>query len=53
LIAFLSDREEPGAYKLYVMNADGTGQRKLHDGYVFTRPAWFPLIDVDLRDFIG
>ena len=52
-IAFLSDREEPGAYKLYLMNADGTNQRKLHDGYVFTRPAWFPLIDVDLRNFIG
>jgi len=51
-IAFLSDREESGAYKLYVMNADGANQAKLHDGYVFTRPAWFPRLDVDLRDFI-
>jgi Tol biopolymer transport system component len=53
-IAFLSDREEePGVYKLYVMNADGTGQRNLHDGYVLTRPAWYPLVGVDLREFIG
>lgn len=52
-IAFLSDREEPGAYQLYVMNADGSGQRKLHDGYVFTRPAWFPLIGVNLQEFMG
>ena len=52
-LAFLSDREEARAYKLYVMNADGTGLRKLHDDYVFTRPSWFPLIDVDLRKFFG
>jgi Tol biopolymer transport system component len=52
-LAFLSDREESRAYKLYVMNADGTAQRKLHDGYVFTRPSWFPLIDIDVRTFFG
>ena len=47
-IAFLSDREESRAYKLYVMSLDGRDQQKIYDGYVFTRPAWFPLIDVDL-----
>ena len=52
-LAFLSDREESRAYKIYVMNADGTEPRKLHDGYVFTRPSWFPLIDVDVRTFFG
>ena len=52
-LAFLSDREGSRAYKLYVMNADGTETRKLHDDYVFTRPSWFPLIDVDLRKFFG
>lgn len=50
-LALLSDREETRAFKLYVMNADGTEQRKLHDDFVFTRPSWFPLVDVDLRKF--
>ena len=52
-LAFLSEREESRAYKLYVMNADGTEPRKLHDGYVFTRPSWFPLIGIDVRTFFG
>lgn len=51
-IAFLSDREQIGAYKLYVMNADGTAQRNLYDGYVFTRPSWFPPINLDLQNFL-
>lgn len=49
-IAFLSNREgknpalqEPGlGYKLYVMNADGTGQVKVSDSSVFKPPAWQP-----------
>lgn len=52
-LAFLSDREESRAYKLYIMNADGTETRKLHDDYVFTRPSWFPFIGVDLRKFFN
>lgn len=52
-LALLSDREESRAYKLYVMNADGSEQRKLHNSYVFTRPSWFPLTNIDLRKFFG
>jgi Tol biopolymer transport system component len=48
-IAFLSNRE--GGTHLYVMKADGTDQRKLRDGYVITRPAWFPLVGVDLKEY--
>ena len=48
-LAFLSDREEARAYKLYVMNSDGTDQHQVYDDYVFTRPAWFPLTGVDLK----
>lgn len=43
-IAFVSDRDNPGqASEIYVMNADGTNQRRLtHDNGADTYPAWSP-----------
>lgn len=50
-IAFLSTRD--GLFSLYVMNADGSNQTKVYEGLVYTRPAWFPLIGVDLKIYFG
>lgn len=50
-IAFLSTRD--GLFSLYVMNADGSNQTKVYEGMVYTRPAWFPLIGVDLKIYFG
>ncbi len=50
-IAFLSTRD--GLFSLYVMNADGSNQTKAYEGLVYTRPAWFPLIGVDLKKYFG
>lgn len=50
-IAFLSTRD--GLFSLYVMNADGSNQTKVYEGLVYTRPAWFPLIGVDLKKNFG
>ena len=46
-IAFISDREQPNQLRLYVMNADGSNQRRLTDddyaGSAFHRPSpWSP-----------
>ncbi|MCI0551863.1 MAG: hypothetical protein L0287_12985 [Anaerolineae bacterium] len=50
-IAFLSTQD--GLSALYVMNTDGSNQTKIHNGLVYTRPAWFPLIGVDLKKYFG
>jgi Tol biopolymer transport system component len=44
-IAFTSDRDEPNvSAEIYVMNADGSGERQLTDvaGYNSNAPAWSP-----------
>lgn len=49
-IAFLSNRE--GRLALYVMDADGGNPTKIGESSVISQPAWFPLTNIDLEQFL-
>lgn len=49
-IAFVSDRT--GSPKIYVMNADGSGVRKITSGKYDTSPSWSPKKDINKIAFV-
>jgi Tol biopolymer transport system component len=49
-IAFLSNRDN--GLGLYAMDADGSNPTKIGESSVISQPAWFPLIDMDVEQFL-